>query len=123
MSKFETPNLTRRGLLRTTRLAGLAASAASAQTHQHSSADTPRATSSPRYLQPGEFAALEVLCELIIPPDELSGGATDVGAAEYVYRLAAGTRKIVRIFPGGLAKLSAKPIVLFGQSFLNATPE
>ena len=115
--------ISRRFLLRTTGIA-MAGAPAMGQTHHHAAgaASEIRPTRA-RFLQPSEFATLEVLCDVIIPADEHSPAAREAGAAEYIDLLAGNNVQIANMFHGGLAWLNARSISLFGKSFTDSSPE
>lgn len=109
--------ISRRLLLRTTGIA-LASVPAMGQTHHHAEVAAPEAQpSGARFLQPSEFATLEMLCDVIIPADEHSPAAREAGAAEYIDLFAGNNVQIANIFRGGLAWLNARSISVFGEPF------
>jgi hypothetical protein len=115
--------ISRRLLLRSTGIT-LAGVPAMGQTHHHAGVAAPEAQRSrPRFLQPHEFATLEVLCDLIIPADEHSPAAREAGAAEYIDLLAGNNPQIANIFRGGIAWLNARSTSLFGEPFTESSPE
>ncbi|MBM3787754.1 MAG: gluconate 2-dehydrogenase subunit 3 family protein [Acidobacteria bacterium] len=96
MSKF-----TRRTLVQIT------AAPLAAQTHQHAgqaAAPHPRTV----FFSLHEFETLQVLCDLILPADDVSPSASAAGAAEYIERLCANNARLARTFRAGLAWLNAK---------------
>ncbi len=57
------------------------------------------------FLTAHEFATLRVLCDLILPADEVSPAASAVGVAEYIDLMCRGNERLARIYHGGLAWL------------------
>lgn len=93
---------TRRGVL------GTAVVPLAAQ-HVH---PAPPAAKHVQFLTGHEFATLRVLCDLIIPADEVSPAASAAGAAEYIDGLCRGNPKLAQMYHGGLAwldRLEDKP--------------
>lgn len=78
-----------------------------AQTHQHEAAAAP-ANARRRFFTDHEFATLKILCDCIVPADEVSPAASAAGAAEYIELLASNNPKLAHIFRGGLAWLNAR---------------
>lgn len=77
-----------------------------AQTHQHDS-PAQTATTRTKFFTDHEFATLKILCDCILPADEVSPAASAAGAPEYIELLASNNQKLAHIFRGGLAWLNA----------------
>jgi hypothetical protein len=60
------------------------------------------------------------LCERIIPADDVSPGATEAGAAEYIDLLCCGNARLARIYHGGLAWLDSVSLDEYGVGFVEA---
>lgn len=78
-----------------------------AQTHQHTAASA-EAASRTVFFSAHEFETLRVLCDLILPADEVSPAASAAGAAEYIERLCAHNARLAKTFRAGLAWLNAQ---------------
>jgi hypothetical protein len=68
-------------------LAATTVTSASAQ-HAHNTGKSKASGYKPRFFSEAEYAALEGLCETIIPADEESGGAHEAGVPMYVDTIA-----------------------------------
>lgn len=108
MSKF-----TRRTLVQ------ISAAPLAAQVHQHAAA---RASAHPRivFFSAHEFETLRVLCDLIVPADEVSPAASTAGAAEYIERLCANNTRLAKTFRAGLAWLNAQSGGAFAKTSAEA---
>lgn len=102
---------TRRSAIQTAMAAPLAAQ------HTNHAASAP-AVKHQQFLTDHEFATLRVLCDLILPTDEVSPAASAAGVAEYIDGLCRGSVKLARIYHGGLAWLDS----LLEVPFRQATP-
>jgi hypothetical protein len=78
----------------------------------------------PQFFTPHEFATVALLADLIIPPDERSGGAGDAGAPAYIdFALREVEDDAMRLaMRGGLAWLDAESGRRFGRAFVDAAP-
>lgn len=126
----------RRELLRragsVTVAAGFALSAAAVEAaHQHvtrqkAAAAAPARTAAPSFFDAREWAAVRALCELVIPADERSAGATQALVPEFIdYVLTdplSDPRERERLqtqVRGGLAWLDRECAVRFGRGFVD----
>lgn len=76
----------------------------------------------PRFFEPGEWTALRMLVDLIIPEDERSGSATDAGVPEYIdFLMAEGDDGQAVAVRGGFAWLDAASRNRFDAPFVGAT--
>jgi hypothetical protein len=119
-------NSSRRDLLRTIALAVVNAEAVSAQDghHVHQAAAETAVKSGryqPKALTAQEFATLERLTGLIIPPEGNSPGAEGAGAAAWIDMLAAANERLADIYTGGLRWLDRTMIRRTGKTFVEST--
>ncbi|MGA2115942.1 MAG: gluconate 2-dehydrogenase subunit 3 family protein [Bryobacteraceae bacterium] len=116
----------RRDLLRDVGLSALAAvsvdSAAAQHVHQMAADDskTSGGVYKPKILTAHEFATLERLTDLILPPEGASPGALAAGAAAWIDMLAAENAQLAMIYTGGLARLDDSMRARCGQDFVSA---
>lgn len=76
----------------------------------------------PRFFEPGEWTALRMLVDLIIPADDRSGSATDAGVPEYIdFLMAEGDDGQAVAVRGGFAWLDAEARGRFDASFVGIT--
>lgn len=117
----------RRDLLRTIALSATlgSLSTADAQHVHHEVAEQKKATGAytPKLLTAHEYQTLGVLADLIIPGDDVSKGAVDAGAPEFIDLLASGNLELERIYRGGLAWLDSASIKRSEVPFIEAKPE
>jgi hypothetical protein len=116
----------RRDVLRNVALAILGAEAISAQEgqHVHQMAAADRTEKSGRYqpkaLTAHEYATLERLTDLIIPPEGKSPGALAAGAAAWIDMLASENERLAAIYTGGLAWLDHAMLGRSEKNFVDA---
>ncbi len=77
----------------------------------------------PKYFSAVQYAALVVLCDMIIPKDEKSGGAVEAGAPEFIDLLTSENEKFQLRLGGGLFWLDGYCTDHYGKVFLDCTPE
>jgi gluconate 2-dehydrogenase gamma chain len=79
----------------------------------------------PQFFTAHEFATVTLLADLIIPPDERSGGASDAGAPAYIdFALREVEDDAMRLaIRGGLAWLDAESGRRFDCAFFDAAPD
>lgn len=93
-----------------------------AQHAGHAGAAPARAVApSVRFLTEHEFATLRVLCDLILPADDVSPAASSTGTLEYIDLLCHGNEKLALIYHGGLAWLDSTCVSLHGVAFSEAS--
>jgi gluconate 2-dehydrogenase gamma chain len=118
----------RRDVLRNVALAIISAEAISAQEgqHVHQMAATDRTEKSGRYqpktLTAHEYATLERLTDLIIPPEGKSPGALAAGGAAWIDMLASENERLAATYTGGLAWLDHAMQGRVGKNFVDASP-
>jgi hypothetical protein len=95
------------------------AAPAAAQHGNHGPAAPAPASAAPQtiFLAAHEFSTLRILCDMILPADEVSPAASATGAPEYIDSLCRGNVRIARIYHGGLAWLDAVTSKLHGVPF------
>ena len=86
-------------------------------------AASPTGSYTPKYFSAPQYAALVVLCDMILPKDEKSGGAVEAGAPEFVDLLTSENEKYQLRLGGGLFWLDAYSTDHYGKVFLECTPE
>lgn len=84
---------------------------------------TGAASYQPRFFKGHEWATLRRLCELVIPPDEKSGGALEANAPEFIDLLTSESEEFQNRLGGGLFWLNAYCRKNFGQTFLSCSPD
>ena len=91
--------------------------------HVHETVSTSKtgAPYRPRFFQPHQYQALQILAGLIIPADSDSKGALDAGAPEFIDLLCSQNDDLASIYNGGLAWLEAECRRRFGSGFSAAT--
>ncbi|HEX4232609.1 MAG TPA: gluconate 2-dehydrogenase subunit 3 family protein [Bryobacteraceae bacterium] len=119
---------TRRELLRDLGLAVMAAgsvdTAAAQHVHQMAAEDS-EATGGvykPKVFTTHEYATLERLTDLILPPEGNLPGARVAGAAVWIDMLAAVNAELAEIYTGGLARLDDSMRARSGEDFISAPP-
>jgi gluconate 2-dehydrogenase gamma chain len=75
----------------------------------------------PKFFTPSEWETVGVLADLVIPPDERSGGATDAGVPEFMDFLMLERPEQQLWMRGGLAWLDAESERRFKLRFTEAT--
>lgn len=63
---------------------------------------SPNGTYSPKFFSAHQYQTLLVLCDSIIPKDEVSGGAVEAGAAEFIDLLTSENEEYQSVLGGGL---------------------
>jgi hypothetical protein len=98
----------------------------SAQTAQHVHQAVAKAKAAgpykPQALTDHEYASLRRLADLIIPADEVSKGALEAGAPEFIDFLCSRNDEMKSIYTGGLAWLDAEMKRRFSATFVAAQP-
>jgi len=69
---------------------------------QKEKAASPLGKYTPKYFHAHGYQTLVVLCDLIIPRDEVSGGAVEAGAPEFIDLLTSENQEYQEILGGGL---------------------
>ncbi len=110
----------RRRIIETAIATPLAATPVAAQHEGHSATVTPHGKHE-QYLTAHEFATLRVLCDLIIPADDVSPAASQAGAVEYIDLLCRNNATLARTYHGGLAWLDSTSRNLHGSAFRDSS--
>jgi len=102
--------------------------AEAAQAHQHAEAARRDAARTgvavePKFFTPHEWATVHVLVDLIIPRDERSGSATDVGVPEFMDFMMVDQPVRQTAMRGGLAWLDFECERRFDRVFVDCEPE
>jgi len=120
-------NPSRRDLLRSVAIAAMLGSVGTAdEQHVHEMAAAERGVTGnykPKLLNDHEYKTLQRLADYIIPADEVSKGALDAGACEYIDLLSSQSPELSTIYTGGIAWLDIEMNKRYGHSFLDAKPE
>jgi hypothetical protein len=126
-------SISRRDILRTLAVGAAAGSAlqiipaeAAAYIHQmvhKEKAVSPAGNYTPKYFSAAQYATLVVLCDMIIPKDEKSGGAVEAGAPEFIDLLTSENEKYQLKLGGGLFWLDGFCTDRYEKVFHDCTPE
>ena len=98
---------------------------AAALVHQmvhEAKATSPAGKYTPKFFPPHQYATLVFLCDTIIPKDEISGGAVEGGASEFIDLLTSENEDYQLIFGGGLMWLDNFCDDRYSVTFLDSTP-
>jgi gluconate 2-dehydrogenase gamma chain len=76
----------------------------------------------PKYFPAHQYLTLVFLCGMIIPKDEVSGGAVEAGAPEFIDLLTSENEKFQGILGGGLMWLDNFCFDRYEHLFLECTP-
>jgi hypothetical protein len=74
----------------------------------------------PKFFPPHQYETLTVLCGMIIPSDEHSGGAVEAGAPEFIDLLTSENKEYQLELGGGLMWLDSVCIDRHGRTFLES---
>jgi gluconate 2-dehydrogenase gamma chain len=80
-------------------------------------------TYSPKFFPAHQYQTLVLLCDMIIPKDELSGGAVEAGAPEFIDLLSSENEHYQAILGGGLMWLDSFCADRYQHTFLECTVE
>lgn len=83
---------------------------------------TPTGQYLPKYFNAHEYAMLRSLCQMIIPPDDQTGGAIEAGAPEFIDLLTSENEEYQRRLGGGLIWLDATCGPRYGKLYLDCAP-
>jgi hypothetical protein len=102
--------------------------AEAAQAHEHAQAARATATKAgsaykPKFFTPHEWATVRLLVDIIIPKDERSGSATDVGVPEFMDFMMNDQRERQTAMRGGLAWLDVECQKRFDKTFLDCAAD
>lgn len=76
----------------------------------------------PKYFAPHPYLTLVFLCDTIIPKDEVSGGAVEAGAPEFIDLLTSENEEFQAVLGGGLMWLDNFCFDRYEHAFLGCTP-
>jgi gluconate 2-dehydrogenase gamma chain len=77
----------------------------------------------PKYFPQHQYATLVALCDAIIPRDDVSGGAVEAGAPEFIDLLTSESEDFQMIYGGGLMWLDNFCSDRYEHAFLDCSPE
>jgi len=83
---------------------------------------SPTGKYTPKYFSAYQYSMLRSLCDAIIPKDEVSGGALEAGAPEFIDLLTSENEEFQGIFSGGLMWLDNFCSDHYDHVFLDCTP-
>jgi gluconate 2-dehydrogenase gamma chain len=86
-------------------------------------AASPAGTYSPKFFSAHQYQTLLVLCDSIIPKDEVSGGAVEAGAPEFIDLLSSENEEYQAVFGGGLMWLDNLCTDHYQHTFLECTAQ
>jgi hypothetical protein len=87
-------------------------------------AKTPGGAYTPKFFPAHPYQTLQVLCQLIIPPDAEAGGALEAGAPEFIDLLTSENKDYQLKLGGGIAWLDSTCTDRYGKVFLDcAAPQ
>ena len=90
---------------------------------QKEKASSPAGKYTPKFFPAHQYETLVVLCDLIIPKDEVSGGAVEAGAPEFIDLLTSENENYQAILGGGLMWLDNLCSDRHEHTFLECSPE
>jgi len=90
---------------------------------QQEKAASPQGKYTPKYFSPHAYQTLVVLCGLIIPKDEVSGGEVEAGAPEFIDLLTSENPEYQQILGGGLMWLDNFCTDQYQHTFLECGAE
>ena len=76
----------------------------------------------PKYFSPHQYATLVLLCGTIVPRDDVSGGAVEAGAPEFIDLLTSENEEFQLVLGGGLMWLDNFCFDRYEHVFLECTP-
>jgi hypothetical protein len=124
--------ITRRDILRTLGVGAVSGSvlqvipaAAAEFAHQmvmNEKASAPGGKYAPKYFSARQYETLTFLCDAIIPKDDVSGGAVEAGAPEFIDLLTSENEAYAARLGGGIMWLDNLCADRYGNAFLECTP-
>lgn len=88
---------------------------------QKEKASSPTGKYTPKYFSPHQYQTLLLLCDAIIPKDEVSAGAVEAGAPEFIDLLSSENEEYQAVFGGGLMWLDNFCADRYEHPFLECT--
>lgn len=79
-------------------------------------------TYSPKFFRAHQYQTLVLLCDLIIPKDDVSGGAVEAGAPEFIDLLTSENQEYQAVLGGGLMWFDNFCTDRYGRTFLECSP-
>ena len=76
-----------------------------------------------RFFTPEEMAAIALLADIIIPRDEISGGATDAGVPDFIEFMVKDKPEMQTPLRGGLRWLNVQCLNRYGQPFAKCSEQ
>jgi hypothetical protein len=125
------PRVSRRDILKSLSVGVMAGSVlkvipveAAEHAHKMVAADKGAAATgyAPKYFSAGQYKTLQVLSDLIIPPEGETGGAVAAGAPEFIDLLTSENREYQIALGGGLMWLDATCGGRYGKPFVECAP-
>lgn len=89
---------------------------------QQEKAASPAGTYSPKFFPAHQYQTLVLLCDMIIPKDDVSGGAVEAGAPEFIDLLTSENQKYQAVLGGGLMWLDNFCADRYAHTFLECSP-
>jgi gluconate 2-dehydrogenase gamma chain len=89
---------------------------------QKEKAASPAGKYTPKYFSAHQYLTLVTLCDIIIPKDDVSGGAVEVGAPEFIDLITSENEEFQSLLGGGLMWLDNLCSDRFGHVFLDCAP-
>jgi hypothetical protein len=89
---------------------------------QRERALSPAGKYAPKYFSPHQYATLVFLCDTIVPKDDVSGGAVEAGAPEFIDLLTSENEEFQLVLGGGLMWLDNFCFDRCEHVFLECTP-
>lgn len=89
---------------------------------QKEKASSPAGQYAPKYFSAHQYQTLVLLCDAIIPKDEVSGGAVEAGAPEFIDLLTSENEEYQGVLGGGLMWLDNFCADRYEHPFVECTP-
>ena len=83
---------------------------------------SPAGKYAPKYFSSHQYATLVFLCDTIVPKDDVSGGAVEAGAPEFIDLLTSENEEFQLVLGGGLMWLDNFCVDRYEHVFLECTP-
>jgi gluconate 2-dehydrogenase gamma chain len=120
------PQISRRDVLKSLTVGVMAGSVLSvipveAAEHAHGliAAEKMAGAYTPKYFSPSQYKTLQVLSQMIIPPDGDTGGALEAGAPEFIDLLTSENAEYQLKLGGGIMWLDATCVDRYGKIFVD----